>query len=208
MSDTLEVTSREKLGSRNSHALRCEGNLPAVLYGHKEASVNLTVPAAQVRKVIDHGGKIVQLQGAASGQALLQEVQWDTFGISLVHVDLLRVSAGEMVTVEVPVELRGEAPGEKAGGVVSQVRYSVEIESPPAAIPEKLTADISKLEIGDTYTIEAIGDLPEKAKFLTELDRVLVNCVPAAGEPEETEEAAAGEPEVLSKGGGDEEASE
>ena len=67
----------------------------------------LTIPADQLRATLRHGHKVVDLAGDASGQALLQDVQWDAFHQHLVHVDLLRVDANERVTVEVPLLLMG-----------------------------------------------------------------------------------------------------
>ena len=113
MLDVLEVSARESLGKLNSRRLRAEGIVPAVLYGHGEASVSLKLPVDQLRASLRHGAHVVELKGAAKGQALLQDVQWDTFQQHILHVDLLRVDAKELVKVEVPIVLRGQAPGGK-----------------------------------------------------------------------------------------------
>ena len=110
MSDQLRVETRKSLGKRNNERLRRSGRLPAVLYGHGEEVVNLSLAADQLEASLRHGAKVVDLDGAASGKALLQDVQWDTFFQQVLHVDLLRVRAGEKVHVDVPIELRGEAP--------------------------------------------------------------------------------------------------
>lgn len=202
MSDTLQVEARTGRGSRHAQKLRAEGTVPMVLYGHGKDTLSLQVPAKQVRAVLKHGGKVVQLEGASDEQALLQSLQWDTFGRHLMHVDLLRVRKGEKVHVEVAVEMKGEAPGEREGGIVSLLLHSIEVEAPPRAIPERLHVDIGELHINDSLPVSAIIDLPEGASFATDADAVLVTCNPpkVAEEPEDATTEAAGEPELV---GGD-----
>ena len=117
----LHVEKRKSFGKRNNERLRRAGRLPAVLYGHGEEAVSLTLAADQFEASLRHGAKVVDLDGDASGKALLQDVQWDTFFQQVLHVDLLRVRAGEKVTIEVPIELRGESPGVRDGGIIEQV---------------------------------------------------------------------------------------
>ncbi|TWT95334.1 50S ribosomal protein L25 [Botrimarina colliarenosi] len=205
MSDTLAAQRREKIGSRASMRLRAEGLVPAVLYGHKEAAVSLSLQSTELRKSLAHKAKVVNLSGDASGQAIIQALQWDTFHRELLHVDLLRVDAGERVHVTVPLETKGEAVGAVEGGVVTMVVDHIEIEAPPASIPEVLHLDITNLHLGDSMSASQITDLPEGAKLLTDADTVLVHCVPPAGAPALDGPAAASEsPEVIAKGGEEE----
>ena len=95
MAETLHVETRKSVGKRNNIRLRRAGRVPAVLYGHGEESVNLALSADECEASLRHGAKVVDLDGAASGKALLQDVQWDTFFHQVLHVDLLRVRAGE-----------------------------------------------------------------------------------------------------------------
>lgn len=200
MSDALQVEARDKVGSRNSMKLRSTGMIPAVLYGNDEAPVHLQISRVNLRSVLRHGANLVDLAGAATGQALLQDMQWDTFARDLLHVDLLRVKAGQLLHVAVPVELKGEAPGGFEGGLVEQVLREVEIEAPPSALPERLHIDVSELHMDGSMTVGQIFDLPQGAKFVTSEDEMVVHCVPPAGEPDEGDVAAeAGEPEVVGK---------
>lgn len=190
--------------------LRRNGKLPAVLYGHGEESVSLALAADELESSLRHGAKVVDLDGAATGKALLQDVQWDTFFHQVLHVDLLRVRAGERVTVDVPIELRGESPGVANGGLLEQLVHSVEIEVALDVIPEKLHVKINKLEIGGHLTVKDIVDLPVGAKVNLDDDELIVHCVMPAAEEEEAaaEEGVAVEPEVIGKGKEDEEESE
>ena len=130
-----------------------------------------------------HHSRIVQLEGAATGQALLQDLQWDTFGREVLHVDLLRVVKGERLTVEVEVQGKGEAAGAREGGVVKNVRHSVEIEVNPAAMPDVLHVNLEELTVGGTITAGQIIDLPESANLLTASEEVLFTCSMPVEEP-------------------------
>ncbi len=201
MSDTLTAAKREKIGSRASMRLRAEGLVPAVLYGHKEAPQSLSLQLTELRKSLAHKAKVVNLTGAASGQAIVQALQWDTFHRDLLHVDLLRVDAGERVHVTVPLEVKGEAVGLTEGGVITIVSDHVEIEAAPASIPEVLHVDVTNLHMGENLTAGDITDLPEGAKLLTDAETVLVQCVAPAGTSKEDEAAAAAPvPDVIKKG--------
>ncbi len=207
MSELLHVEKRKALGKRHNVRLRRGGRLPAVLYGHGEEAVSLTLAADQLEASLRHGAKVVDLDGDASGKALLQDVQWDTFYQHVLHVDLLRVQAGERVTVEVPVELRGEAPGTREGGVLEQPVHSIEIEVALDVIPDKLHLNINQLEIDGYLTAKDIEDLPEGATIISDEEAVIVQCVPPAAEEEEAAaaEGATVEPEVIGKGKEEEE---
>src|SRR5262245_26505962 len=208
MAETLKVEKRKSFGKRNNVRLRRAGRLPAVLYGHGEESVSLTLAADQVEASLRHGAKVVDLNGDAEGKALLQDVQWDTFYQQVLHVDLLRVRAGETVTIEVPIELRGEAAGVREGGILEQVIHSVEIEVALDVIPEKLHISVKNLQIDGYLTAKDIVDLPPGAKILLDEDEMIVHCVKPVVEEEEeaaAEEGAAAEPEVIGKGKEEEE---
>ncbi len=210
MAETLQVQQRQQTGKLNNRRLRRSGQVPAVLYGHGEATVMLTLPAEELEHTLRHGAKVVELGGAASGQALLQEVHWDAFQHHVLHVDLLRVDASERVVVEVPVHLRGEAPGEHEGGVVEHLLHFVEIETSPVAIPESLHIKINQLQLHGSLTLADIFDLPAGATLVTDAKLTAVQCVEPAVEPEEEELAAGGvaEPEVIGRKPGDEEEGE
>jgi large subunit ribosomal protein L25 len=209
MSELLHVKNRKTIGKRNNRRLRRAGRLPAVLYGHGEEAVSLTLAADELEASLRHGAKVVDLDGAASGKALLQDVQWDTFFQHVLHVDLLRVRAGEKVKVEVPLELRGEAPGSREGGLIEQMVHSLEIEVALDVIPDKLHLNINQLQIGDQLTAHDIEDLPAGARILDDLDTMIVHCVqPAAEEEEAVAEEAVAEPEVIGKGKEEEEEGE
>ena len=106
------------------------------------------------------------------------------------------------ITVDLPVETKGEAPGEREGGILELVLHEVTIEVSPAALPERLYIDVSELHLNESAGAEKILGLPAGAELKLDENEVIVHCVPPAGEPEEEEAVAAagGEPEVIGKG--------
>ena len=200
MSETLQVAVRDQFGKLNNRRLRAAGQCPAVLYGHGKEPMSLSLSVEQLRATLRHGAKVVDLTGAHSGQALFQDVQWDVFHQEVLHVDLLRVEAGDKVEVEVPLQLRGEAPGEHDGGKVELLIHAVQIEVAPHAVPEVLHINVNHLELGQALTLDDIEDLPAGAKVLTHQGETAVTCsVPVETPEEEAGVGEAAEPEVIGR---------
>lgn len=194
----LAVQPRNREGKRGNRRLRRSGRIPAILYGHGLANVSLSVDAEAITAAIRHGSRLVSLTGALSESAFIRELQWDTYGTHIVHVDFTRISEHEIVEVRVPVELRGEAPGVREGGVVVQLIHEVEIACPAAAIPERLAVNVNHLKLGESIALGVL-ELPQGAKILAaDMEAVVVQCnVPVELPEEAAGEAAPGEPEVI-----------
>jgi large subunit ribosomal protein L25 len=200
MADTLHVQSRNETGTSRMRRLRQSGKVPAILYGHGEANVNLIVSSDELFGVMRHGGKLLTLRGDVADSALLRAVQWDTFGKSVLHVDLLRVSATELVDTTVTIELRGTAIGTTEGGVIQFITHEIDIECPAASIPDKIQINIADLHLDKAIHASEVP-LPEGAKLVTPGDVVIAQCVT----PKVEEEVAAAplegavEPELIKK---------
>ena len=194
----LAVEPRNTKGKRNNRRLRRAGKVPAILYGHGLECVPLSVEAESLAAAIRHGSRLVSLTGAVNESAFIRDLQWDIWGTHVVHVDFTRISEHEIVEVRVPVELRGEAPGVKEGGVVVQHVHEVEIACPASVIPEKLAVNINHLMLNDSVALQDL-ELPQGAKLLaSDLELVVVECVvPQEMPEEEAAEAVPGEPEVI-----------
>jgi large subunit ribosomal protein L25 len=176
--------------------LRKTGKIPAVLYGHGEGTVSLTVNQKEIDKIVGHGGHIVELKGAVSEGALIKEVQWDAFGSSILHVDLTRIDPNEKVEVTLPLELKGDAPGTHNGGVVQHVLHELTIVCPANKVVDSLTLKINDLELDQTLTAGDV-ELPDGATLAGEATEVVASCsVPSAAPTPDSDEAAA-EPEVI-----------
>jgi large subunit ribosomal protein L25 len=200
MAEVLHVSMRNERGTRFARKLRAQGKVPAVLYGHGEATVSIAVPAEELEHAIRQGTHLVDLQGEVTQSALIRDVQWDTFGVEVLHIDFTRVDAGELVEVTVPVELRGEAPGIREGGIISHALHEVTIECPVSSLVDKIVVNINALHLGQAVLVSQLA-LPEGAKVLEDAEEVVVQIVEAG--PALDEEAAApgeaAEPELIGR---------
>lgn len=207
MPEVFHVSVREQTGSRNMQRLRRSGKVPAVLYGHGQPSVNLAIGNDEVKAMVRHGARVVDLEGAVAEKAFVSELQWDAFGREVLHIDLARVSLDERVTVEVTVELKGEAEGVKAGGVLDHVTHTVEVECPVVAIPSKVILRVFELKLDGHLNADKI-ELPEGVTLVTDAETVIVTCAKPKAEAEVTGGGDGAEPEVIGRKAGEEEAAE
>ena len=196
--NTLTVKLRNEYGKRANRRLRNTGRVPAVLYGHQKEVKSLTLSAEELDAAVRHGNRFVALSGALSENAFIKDVQWNTWGTEILHIDFARVSAHEKVRVTVAVELRGEAPGTKDGGVVKHVLHSIELECEAAAIPEKIDVNINHLGFGKTLYVSNL-ELPKGATALVDATAAVVSCLAPVEVAEEETSAGDNEPEVIGR---------
>src|SRR5881392_1191731 len=146
---------RNQLGSRANKRLRNSGQLPGVIYGHKEAVVPVTMPKKEVVNHLEHGTHLFDLAlDGKSEKVLVKEVQYDHLGLEVIHVDFARVSLDERVEVTVPLELKGEPKGEEEGGVLQQIVAELEIECLVTEIPDAIRHKVSEMALNDVLHIK------------------------------------------------------
>jgi len=202
---TLKAAARKTKGSARSRQLRREGQTPAVLYGHQEEVVALSVNTDAITKVIAEGHHLVQIDVDGQPQrAIVKDVQFDAWGRELLHVDFTRVGLHEKVTVSVTIVSHGQPKAVLAGGVLEQPLHAVEVECEADHIPDQVVVEIGHLDMGDSIHVRDL-EFPEGVEAASDPD-VLVFMVHeprGAEEVEETEpveEAGTAEPEVISRG--------
>jgi large subunit ribosomal protein L25 len=203
MADTvvLKTQKRDGRGTRTARKLRAQGNIPAVLYGHKEATVSLALPGDEFLQAIRHGSRVVDLQlGGATQAALISDVQWDHLGKDILHIDFKRVDKDERIHVHVPVDLKGVAPGLSGGGVLEQPLHSLNVECLATAVPDSIRVIISELQLGGVIHVRDLH-IPEGVKVLDDPEAVVVQIKAAMAAPEAVAAPPAGsaEPEVIGR---------
>ena len=197
----LKANIRSERGSRKARALRSQGLIPGVIYGHGEEVVAVTLGEHDIDLAIHHGQRLVQLDvDGKEENALIKDVQWDTFGQKVLHVDLTRVDLNERVEVTVPITLRGTPAGAVEGGVLQQNTMEVRIECMVRAIPEELRSFVGEMNVGDSLYLRDL-ELPEGAT-LVDGEATLVCSVSIIAEeaeeaPAEEVEEGAAQPEVI-----------
>lgn len=199
MPEVLNVQVRTAVGRNATKKVRKAGQVPAVLYGHGQESVSLSVPAEEFLALLRRGSRLVELKGAVSDTALLRGTQWDPLGKAVIHFDLVRVSATEAVRITLPIELRGSAPGVREGGVIVHVAHDIDIECPASAIPERVGVSLNNLVLGSSIKMAEV-ELPAEAKLLSDPEQIVVQCVAPLEMPDEAAAAAVpGEPEIIGR---------
>jgi large subunit ribosomal protein L25 len=197
----LEVREREERGSRRSRRLRAQGLVPGVLYGNG-GSRAITVSERALRAAMSgpsglHAILDVVLEGQKTVHpSVLADHQQDPIRGNLLHIDLREVRLDQTIHASVVVQLVGESPGVKTGGVLSLVTREIRVEALPMDVPEHMEADLSGMEVGDVLRLE---DLPaiEGVTFLDDPYETVIATVSTPrglieleAEEEEAEEGA------------------
>jgi large subunit ribosomal protein L25 len=194
---TLQTSIKKDNGTLVSKRHRKSGQIPAVLYGHKQECLMLLLDKKEFSRAFDSGMKMVALKWDSSEEkALIKDVQYDTFGNEILHVDFIRVALTEKITTQVPIVLYGNSPGVKEGGILGHAMKEAEIECLPTEIPENIRVDVSGVNIGDAIHVEDL-ELTSNFKVLGSPDAVVVSVHFATEEKEASEEESSAEPEVI-----------
>jgi large subunit ribosomal protein L25 len=197
---TLKATKRENKGTRASRRQRADGQVPAVLYGHGEATSELALPTHDIELALLHGERVLDIEiDGNTENALIHDVQYDTFGQILLHVDLVRVNLNESVEVTVPVVLRGTPKGTDEGGMLQQITAEVTVECLVRNIPEDIRVYVNDLEIGDTLFVRDLE--VEDGKIMDDPETPVASVTfiseEEVAEGEEEEGVSLAEPEVI-----------
>jgi large subunit ribosomal protein L25 len=207
MAEFVEMVTqpRDTSGSQKARQLRRKGLVPAVVYGHKKATVSISLPTEELEKAIRHGARVLDLRtGNDVQKALIKEIQWDHLGKELLHVDFARVAADERVVVTVPVEVKGVAPGIAAGGVLDQPIHVLSVECLAIAVPDSIRVNVGELQLDAAIYVRDLM-LPPGVKAMTDPDAIVVHVTAKQIEPEAAPAAAAApvaetaEPEVIGR---------
>lgn len=173
---SLNVELREQLGSKTASRLREQGKTPAVIYGHKQASISIAVDTHEFTLGLHRGHRIFSVDLPEGKQTLLlKALQYDHLGKAIVHADMVRVDLTERVIVKVPLTLRGTAKGSTHGGVVEELLDHLEIECPVLEIPASIPVLIKDLEVGDSISAGQIA-LPANFVLKTDPKALVVIC--------------------------------
>ena len=172
------------MGTSSARRLRGQGLVPCNVYGHKQGSKSITVESDSLTGVVRSGARVVDLEvDGRVEKALVKDIQWDTFSMGLVHVDFLRVNVDEKVHLDVPLQLRGTAPGVTAGGVLEIVHHMIRVECLAIQVPDFIPVRIGGLNIGESIHVKDLQDVPEGVTVLTPADAVLMHVVEAKATP-------------------------
>jgi large subunit ribosomal protein L25 len=203
----LQSELRGDAGKGVARKLRMAGRLPAVLYGHKEQPVGLSVSEVDIRNILrKHPDSAIVDLSVTDGSALnaiIRDVQRHPATGKLLHLDFQRISLDEKVRVEVQVHIKGVAAGVKEqGGILEHGTRTVNVMCLPTEIPDEIVVDVTGLTIHDSIGIKDIAGMYPSVEFLDDVETTLATVIPPIVEaaPAEEEAAADGaEPELIRK---------
>ncbi len=207
----MEAKIRTVFKKNAMNRLREKDLIPAVMYGQGEASVNLEVDKKEMQRVLHassgshallkltvNGGK--ETQEAA---VMIKELQRHPVNSEVLHIDFVKIRMDQPLETTIPIVLAGLALGAKEGGMLEQLHRDLALRCLPALLPEKITVDVSKLNIGDAISVAELS-LGEGIEVLLEPRERIVHVLaprveeekPAEGEVKVPEEGGK-EPEVI-----------
>ena len=191
--EKIAAESRTEFGKGAARRIRRADKVPAVVYGHGNDPIHITLPGHETMMALKHGGSnaLLELDIEGTSQlALTREVQVDPIRRVLEHIDFVAVRRGEKVTVDIPVHLVGDAAPET---LVVTENAVVSVEAEATHIPEYIEVSIEGAAIGTQIHASDLV-LPEGSLLLTDPETLVINITnaPTAEEVEaELEEAEA-----------------
>lgn len=202
---TLQAQARDPqknkgTGSRVARRLRRAGQIPAIVYGHKQTPLPVALPREEVARLLKSSGHLAELKiGDQSEMVLVKDVQWDYLGKEIIHLDFARVSADETIHTQVRLDLHGTPPGLSEGGVLEFLVHNLDVSCLARAIPDSIRVEVGGLHVGDGVHVRDLS-LPEGVKPTGDPDLLLVHVVVRHAAPEPTATAEGGtEPEVIGR---------
>ena len=204
----LKAQPRPDVGRSAVRKLRARGLIPAVIYGGNDKPQPLQLTARDINAMMSQASGenvLVELEIGSDGKsrtALVQEVQHSPVGGDIRHVDFHAISMDQMIQAEVPLGPTGTAVGVKTfGGLLEQSLRALTVECLPGDLPDRITVDVSELNIGDSIHVRDI-QLPSGVTSKVQLDLTVFSVVAPVIEEErpaaEAEAMAAG-PEVITE---------
>lgn len=226
---SLEAEVRKRVGKEAVKKLRECGLIPAVVYKAGEKTMNLKVSHQALLKALHtEAGEnvIINLRLSDSKESpakksssthksspdfyplgykktktvIIKEIQYHPVKGNILHIDFNQISLTEKLTVDIPVEVKGESQGVKEGGVLEHILWQLKVECLPTKIPKRIETDVTDLKIGDSIYVKDL-EVPEDIKILADPEAIVVSVKPPTVEKveEEVVEEEITEPEVITE---------
>jgi large subunit ribosomal protein L25 len=206
----IKANERKAINKRSRNSLRNEGRVPGVLYGSRMEPIPIDVTRIEINPLVFTAKTnliSLKLDGHEEYECVIKDVQFDPVSDEVLHFDLIGLTRGEKIQLEVPIKLLGNAVGVKEGGLLQESMHKLSIECLPKDIPQLLELEVTELNIGDSIHVSDLNF--ENITILNPENTIVVSVVlpkveievEEVEEGEElTEEEGAAEPEVIGKG--------
>ena len=175
----LKAIKRENTSSGSNNKLRSEGLIPAILYGGKDANLNISIQKKEVKNLINSDtflSKVLELEiNGKKEKVIPRDVAFNVVSEEPIHIDFMRIVAGKKIVLEIPVKFinHPESPGLKRGGVLNIVRRKVELKCPAENIPDEIVVDLTGTDIGTSIKISSVKLEENVAPTISDRDFVI-----------------------------------
>jgi large subunit ribosomal protein L25 len=172
--EKITAETRTEFGKGAARRIRRDNKIPAVIYGHGNDPVHVTLPGHTTMMALKHGGANALLELDVEGTeqlALAKEVQVDPIRRVIEHIDCVAVRRGEKVTVDVPVHVVGDAASET---LVVTENAVISVEAEATHIPEFFEVSVEGATEGTQILAKDI-ELPSGTTLLADEDLLIVN---------------------------------
>jgi large subunit ribosomal protein L25 len=199
----LSAETRNETGKGVARTLRREGQIPAIIYGGKDAEICIATNLRDFSREYEKGhftSKLIDL--TVDGKVIrviAKEVQVDPVTDKPLHADFMRLVKGSQVRVFVPVKFLNadKSPGLKRGGVLNVVRRDIELLCDSDVIPQQIIVDLNDLQIGDTVHVSHVSIPKGATPTITDRDFTIATIV---GRSASTSEDETGAPTAAAEG--------
>jgi large subunit ribosomal protein L25 len=206
---SISGSPRVNVGKKDAKAIRSQKMIPCVLYGGKEQFF-FTTPEDSFKNIV-YTPEICTVKIQLNGKeynSIMQDIQFHPVTDKILHADFLEIFENKPITMHIPIKTKGTAPGIIKGGKLHLKIKKLKIKGLPKNLPDNITIDISKLDIGDSFRVNEIPsenftilDAPNNIIASCRITRVVVEEVPEEAEVAATAAApgTAAAPAELSK---------
>lgn len=180
MARNLTAQKRTETGKNANNRLRVDGFIPAVMYSHGSSEcikVNKKEFGAVFGKHISESVIIdLDLAGASKSHVFVKDYQLDPVSDEIIHLDFYKITEGEKIKTMVPLEFVGTPKGVRLGGLFEMIDRDIHVECLPMELPEKITIDVSGLDINQGIYIKDIKG-PESMKILLDPEHIVAHVM-------------------------------
>lgn len=205
----LEANERKNTNKQTRNSLRNQGRVLGTFYAKRVKPISIDVSRQSIHPLVFTSKTnliSLKLKDHDEYECFIKNVQFDPVSDKVVHFDLMGITRGEKIQLEIPIQLIGNAIGIIDGGILQQSLYKIEVECLPKNIPQYLDIDISDLALGNSIHVSDLSydnitilSVPESIVISVNHPKIEAEVAVEEGE-EITEEEESTEPEVISKG--------
>ncbi|MEO8399450.1 MAG: 50S ribosomal protein L25 [Ignavibacteriaceae bacterium] len=201
----LEANLRKDFSKSARKNLRNNGRVPGVFYSKSEEVLGIDVPEKILKPLVFTAEThliSLQVEGQNEHDCIIKDIQFDPITDKVIHFDLIGLTKGETIELEVPIQFIGSPIGVKDGGIVQQLLHKLQVECLPNDIPQHLEIEVGHLKLGDAIHVSDLSF--ENITILNSEEAVVIAVthpkVEKEPEPVEGAEEESAEPEVIGKG--------